>query len=132
MPSVWPAAIIPTPIAAATSPNARLRTVPLRSGRRSTVSSFSLGRAVAFGRIIRAARTKSAGEPERDEVERARPASDDRGANEHAQGDADEPGDDDAPPAGPRVEPHRECDREPAAEDAEEVPHERREATLRA
>jgi len=53
--------------------------------------------------------------------------SDEGAANEDPERDPGQPGDDDAPPAGPRVEPHRERDREQASEDAEEVSDERSE-----
>src|SRR3954447_7693825 len=104
---------MPTPTAAATRPNPRLRYVPLRSGRRSTVSISASHSQEHSSREDERRR-----ESERDGVEAARPAADDRGADEHAERDTGEPGDDDTPPAGSRVEPHGERDREPAAEDA--------------
>src|SRR3954454_17513901 len=110
---------MPTPIAAATSPKPRLRLVPLRSGRRRTVSISASG-----SQEHPSCEYEDRTEGERDEVERGGPGADEGGADEHAERDPGEPGDDDPPPAGPRVEPYCERDREPAAEDADEVPHE--------
>src|SRR3954447_4283413 len=100
MPTLRPAAIMPTPIAAATTPNARLSTVPFRSGRRSSLSTSASG-VQPRSRGHPRHEDEERGEPERDDVEGAGPSADDRGSTEHAERDAAEPGDDEAPPAGP-------------------------------
>src|SRR5256885_12041113 len=69
-------------------------------------------------------------ERKRDAPEVDREMADDRGADEDAGGDADEPRGRQAPPPAVRVQPEHDRGREPAPEDAQEIPPDRKSTRL--